>query len=117
MRKLLKIAAATGSTIVTMLLTTAKVAANNLDYDYGSDAASSALGSALCLGGSILPICGGIFGLVLGAFTIWMLIDVIQRDESVLPGKIKWLLVILLIPFGSVAYYFMRKKKLGAVSK
>jgi hypothetical protein len=44
-----------------------------------------------------------------------MLIDVIKRDEKVLPGKVKWLLVILLVPLGSVAYYFMRKKVLDAM--
>jgi len=116
MRKLVKITAAAGTILSSLGLLASKVAAQyEYDWDYDYDTADSAFGSLCCFGNIFVMICGGLLVLVLGAFNLWMLIDVIQRDEKVLPGKIKWILVILLVPFGSVAYYFMRKKTMDAM--
>lgn len=112
MKKLARVASA-ASTALACLAFSSPVAAYSYDYSY--DVADTTLGSSLCLGNIFVSICCGLGGLVLFAFNIWMLIDVIQRDEKVLPGKVKWLLVVLLIPFGSVAYYFMRKRVLDAM--
>lgn len=109
MKKFARVASAAGTALVCLAFSS-PVAAQN--YDYSFDIADTTLGSSLCLGNIFVSICCGLGGLALFAFNIWMLIDVIQRDEKVLPGKIKWVLVILLIPFGSVAYYFMRKRVL-----
>jgi hypothetical protein len=42
------------------------------------------------------------------AFTIWMVIDAIQRRSGYI-----WLMVILLLPFGAWVYYFMVRYKAG----
>lgn len=115
MRKLAKISAAAGTVLSSASLLVTKVAAQDWDWSYSS--ADAGLSSAFCFGNMIVTICCGLLGLVMLAFNIWMLIDVVQRDEKILPGKVKWLLVILFVPFGSVAYYFMRKKKMDEMSK
>ncbi|MEZ6044464.1 MAG: PLDc N-terminal domain-containing protein [Planctomycetaceae bacterium] len=52
------------------------------------------------------------------AFTIWMVIDCAMNEPSEGNDKIVWILIqILLPPFGSIAYYFVRRperiKKFG----
>jgi len=117
MRKLAKYAAAIGTAIGSALLGSTSVSATYYSSSYDSGA-GDALGSMACLGGNlIVTICSCVFGLAMTAFNVWMIIDVVQRDEKVLPGKIKWLLVVLLVPFGSVAYYFMRKRTMDAMGK
>jgi len=115
LKKIPKIGAALATTITSLLLGASQASAAS--YDYSTDL-GGAFGSTACLGGNIIvTICCGLFSLVFTAFTIWMIIDVVQRDEKVLPGKIKWLLIILLVPFGAVVYYFMRKRQMDAIGK
>lgn len=109
MKRIAKTAAAASTVLASLGLLATKVAASSYSY---STTADDTLGATFCFGNMIFTVCCGLISLVLFAFTIWMLIDVIKRDEKVLPGKIKWLLVILLVPFGSVVYYFMRKRKM-----
>ena len=116
MRKIAKYATAVGTALGTILLGAGKVSAYG-STSYSSDVADS-FGSMACLGGNlIVTICSCAFSLAITAFNVWMIIDVVQRDEKILPGKIKWLLVVLLVPFGSVAYYFMRKRPMDAMGK
>jgi len=117
MRKIAKYATAIATAVGSALVGTVNVSATSYsyDYDYG---AGDAFGSMACLGGNlIVTICSCIFSLAITAFNVWMIIDVVQRDEKVLPGKIKWLLVVLLVPFGSVVYYFMRKRPMDKMGK
>lgn len=54
--------------------------------------------------------------LVLGIFTIWMLIDAILRQDNEYPnssGKVMWILLILFIGFiPAIIYFFMVKKQI-----
>lgn len=45
--------------------------------------------------------------LPLTVFFLWMFVDCIRFE----PEKVKWILVLLIVPLGSVAYYFDRKRK------
>ena len=42
-------------------------------------------------------------------FPLWMLIDCIKHETSEGNTKLIWVLVIILAPFGSPAYFFVRK--------
>lgn len=68
--------------------------------------------SLICCGAYIIPIVLSILGLI---GWIFMLIHVIQRDESSFKeenGKLLWLLIILLTGWiGALVYYFMEYRK------
>ena len=49
------------------------------------------------------------FILVFSAFPIWMVIDCITKESSLGNDKLVWLLVIVLVPLGSLVYFFARK--------
>ncbi|MCL5093987.1 MAG: PLDc N-terminal domain-containing protein [Patescibacteria group bacterium] len=54
-----------------------------------------------------------LIAVVIGIFTLWMLIDSIIRQDADFPQgqpKIMWILLILFIPFASIAYFFMVKR-------
>ncbi len=117
MRKLAKYAVSAATAVGSLLLGVTNVSATSYSYDFDSGIGDS-FGSMACLGGNlIVTICSCVFSLAITAFNVWMIIDIVQRDEKVLPGKIKWLLVALLVPFGSVVYYFMRKRPMDAMGK
>jgi len=40
---------------------------------------------------------------------MWMLIDCVKRESNEDNNKLIWVLVILLAPFGSLIYFFVRK--------
>ncbi len=112
MKKRITKLAAAGSSVLAFLSSATSVSAQT--YDYYDDTTDSALSGMCCAGNMVVMVCGGIVSLALGAFNLWMLIDALQRDEKVLPGKVKWALLIFFIPFGSVAYFFMRKRPMDA---
>lgn len=125
MKKLAKIAAAAGSALTGLTLFATKVAAQydyDWDYSYGTtDATSGFLGlglSLLCW----IPIC--IVSIVTLIFTVLMIIDVSKRDESVLPKKTMWMVLMAVGIFVggwgfivALYYYFARKRKLDAMAK
>ena len=58
-----------------------------------------------------IPCCGGVLGLLLTAFWIWVLIDCLMRD---FPGndKVVWALVIVLLgPFGALIYLLIGRSR------
>jgi hypothetical protein len=110
--KLIKTLAAGGSAVTALIAFSSKVAAQT----YYTSSVDDAAGSAFFCGYGLFTVCLGLFSLVAFAFSIWMLIDALQRDEKVLPGKVKWALVIFFLsPIGGIVYYFTRKKKLDAM--
>jgi hypothetical protein len=116
MKKLAKAAAALSTALSSLVLGAAKVAAQT-DWDWTYDTTTSAADSgaiAAFTGMSLLcqiPMC--IIGVAGLAFTIWMIVDAAKRDESVLPGKIKWILLMVLTGWiGALIYFFARKKKM-----
>jgi hypothetical protein len=50
-----------------------------------------------------------IFILLFFAFPIWMVVDCVTKESSQGNDKIVWLLVIILLPLGSLIYFFLRK--------
>ncbi|MFC1780364.1 hypothetical protein ACFLY9_01580 [Patescibacteria group bacterium] len=122
MRKLAKTAAALSTVISTLVIGASRVVAqyyDDWDYTYTSTADEGVL--AAITGMSLLcwiPIC--ILSVVSFGFTIWMIIDVTKRDETVLPKKTMWLILMAagLVTGGwgfwvAVYYFFARKKKMG----
>ena len=106
MKKVITKIAGTGAAIVTtMIAGVTKVAAATTTSD--SVSAGTSVFMMVCW-------CGlAIIGLASLAFSVWMLIDALKRDEKVLPKKIIWALVIWFTsPIGGIAYYFMRKRVL-----
>jgi len=62
----------------------------------------------------VCQIISCVVGLGLLIFTILMIVDAAQRDEKVLPGKIKWIILMVVTGWiGALIYYFVRKKKMG----
>ena len=60
-----------------------------------------------------LGLGGGLFGLLVFIFWLWMLIDCI-RNEKDGTQRIIWALVIFFVPcVGSLIYYFVRKSSRG----
>ena len=71
--------------------------------------------------GSVLAIVGPIIGvivaicLILGAFTLWMLIDAIRRQFD---DKTLWIILIIFLgPLGAILYFFMVRRKLRRQEK
>jgi len=54
-----------------------------------------------------IAIGGGLIGLLIFIFEIWMLIDAIKNPRLEGNQRVIWVLVILLVPcLGSIIYYF-----------
>ena len=100
---------ATGATVIgTLAMMAPGVSA-------GYDAADTTADGLCCFGTIFIYICGGLVWLLAFGFSLWMLVDALQRDEKVLPGKVKWALLIFLVqPIGAILYFFMRKKQMDA---
>ena len=71
--------------------------------------------------GSVFAIVGPIIGvivaicLILGAFTLWMLIDAIRRQFE---SKTIWIILIIFLgPLGAILYFFMVRRKLRRQEK
>ena len=69
---------------------------------------------ALLTGLGLFPCCffsfGGVFGLLVTAFWIWMIIEVATKEPAHEPNKIVWLLVVILLPtLGSLIYFLVRR--------
>ncbi|MBU0975899.1 MAG: PLDc N-terminal domain-containing protein [Patescibacteria group bacterium] len=113
MKKVAKFIAGLAASTATYTLLATKVVAQ-YDWDYGYSSSSSdggflGLGLGLCCW---IPVC--LVGLVSFVFTIMMILDAVKRDEKVLPGKIKWVLLMWFTsPIGALIYFFTRKKKIG----
>jgi len=56
-----------------------------------------------------------LFGGFYTAFWIWMIADCALNERPDCHLRLLWLLVILFVPFGSVIYYFVRKRSRGEV--
>lgn len=125
MNKLAKIATGLAAGTASFAMLATKVVAQydyDWDYDYGYTAADTT-GSLFGLGFSM--VCWAImciFWLVTAVFTILMVVDVMKRDEKVLPKKTLWLVLMIVgILFGgwglivALVYYFTRKKKMDAM--
>lgn len=55
-----------------------------------------------------LPIVFGIFGIVLGVFWLWMLLDAIKHQTK---DKMMWVLLIAVLNvLGAIIYYFSEKR-------
>ena len=53
---------------------------------------------------------GGVLGLALTVFWIWMIVDCAQNETSRGNSKIVWLLIIILLNWvGAILYYFIRR--------
>lgn len=120
MKNYLRRVIAGGTTVTASFLAlSGKVAAysyDSYDYDDGS-------GIGACLG-SLSCICWipfALIGVVFFILNVWMIVDVLGRDESKLPNKTMWtvlLIVGLFVGFGWIValyYYFARKRKLDAM--
>ncbi|MDD3647111.1 MAG: PLDc N-terminal domain-containing protein [Candidatus Dojkabacteria bacterium] len=117
MKKVAKFIAGLAASTATYTLLATKVVAQydyDWDYDYGTTAGDTA-GGLFGLGLGLIcwiPIC--LVSLVSFAFTIMMIIDAAKRDEKVLPGKIKWIILMWFTsPIGALIYFFTRKKKMA----
>ena len=56
-----------------------------------------------------LGLLGGLLGIILFGFWLWMLIDCLKRKFK---DKIVWVVVMILLgPLGSILYYFLVKNK------
>lgn len=119
MKRVAKIAAAASTILTSLSLLASKVSAQyEWDYSYTTDIADTGTWAAFTGLGLLcqIPIC--IIGVAGFAFTIWMIIDAVQRDDKVLPGKIKWIILMILTGgIGSLIYFFTRKKKLDAMGQ
>ncbi len=114
-KKIAKFISTASSIIASLSLFSQKVSAQYYDWDYSSTSATDGGAWAVLTGMGLLcqiPMC--IIGIASLAFTIWMIIDAAKRDESVLPGKIKWIILMVFTGWiGSLIYFFTRKKKMG----
>lgn len=115
MKKFAKFIAGASSLVASLGLFAQKVSAQyEWDYNYSSTAADSGVSTAIAGMGLIcqIPLC--IIGLASFGFTIWMIIDAVQRDEKVLPGKMKWVILMIFTGWiGALIYFFTRKKKMN----
>jgi len=105
MKKLVTRLAGAGTSIISALV-------------FGASKVSAYTSSSTSDDGSLLLVwlpfcCSMVVGIPFLAFTIWMIVDAAKRDEKVLPGKIKWILLMVFFGFiPAVVYYFTRKKKM-----
>lgn len=54
----------------------------------------------------------GLFGLLLTAFWIWMIVDAAMNEPSGGNDKIIWIIIIVLVHWlGALIYYFARRPK------
>lgn len=63
---------------------------------------------------SLLPCCcfpfGGLIGLALTAFWIWMVVEAATKEPAEEPNKIMWVLIVVLLSYiGAAVYYFVRR--------
>lgn len=76
---------------------------------------NTAAANAAMAGLGVFMIIFIIIAIVLGIFTLWMLIDSIIRKDEEYPngsGKVMWILLIVFLGFiPAIIYYFAVKKK------
>jgi hypothetical protein len=116
MRKLAKTVAALSTVVSTLVMGASRVVAQyyeDWDYTYTSTADEGALAAITGLGLLCqIPMC--IVGVVGLAFTIWMIVDAAKRDDNVLPGKVKWIILMVFTGWiGALIYFFARKRKMN----
>ena len=63
---------------------------------------------------SFMPCCcfpfGGLIGLALTAFWIWMVVEAATKEPAEEPNKIMWVLIVVLLgAIGAAVYYFVRR--------
>lgn len=69
-------------------------------------ALSPHLASHFNVGGPDLIILLALLG---SLFFIWMLVDCVNNEPTAGNSKLIWTLIIVLVPFGSLLYFFIRK--------
>lgn len=115
MKKFAKLIAGASSLIASLGLFAQKVSAQyDWDYSYSTTVADSGVSAAIAGMGLLcqIPLC--IVGIASLGFTIWMIVDAVQRDERVLPGKMKWVILMIFTGgIGALIYFFTRKKKMN----
>lgn len=122
-----KIATGIAAATASMSIFATKVAAQydyDWDYSYGTTASDTA-GGLFGLGFSMVcwaVMC--ILWLATAVFVVMMILDVLKRDEKVLPKKTLWLVLMIagvLVGgwgfFVALIYFFTRKKKMDAMTK
>ena len=85
----------------------------------GLDALFTTLGigfGSVSLISTVVLLCCCVIGLVLIAFNVWMLVDVVKRTEAELPNKQMWMILLivgLVIGFGGIVaiVYFLGPRK------
>ncbi|MBN2015670.1 hypothetical protein JW766_02455 [Candidatus Dojkabacteria bacterium] len=117
MRKVGKIATAAGTMLASLFMGATSVSAQ-------SDSAGDVFGAGMSAFMCICYAVAIIVGLGLLVFTVMMIVDVTKRDESVLPNKTMWMVLMIVGTvvggFGwivAIYYYFARKRKLDAMGK
>ena len=101
----LKASAAAGALALYLANAAGALAQLDYTYDYTYDTGGGAAGFLVIA----MWCCGALLGLGMFVFNIWMLIHVLQHGPD--DQKILWLLLILFVPFGSVIYFFAKKKE------
>jgi hypothetical protein len=67
---------------------------------------------ALALLPCLMLVCFGIFALIMLAFWIWVIVDVVKNEPSEGNDKIVWLLVVILLSWvGALIYLLARRPK------
>lgn len=89
---------------------------DNYDY-YESGVVDGSAAAGVTAFSWIIWCCCSLLGLAMFAFNIWMLVHAIQNAAD--DQKVLWILLILFVPFGSVIYFFAKKKEFegGASAK
>ena len=118
MRKLISTLTAAAGSASLLLANASGVLAqwdDDFTYDYGYDTVDTGAAAGMTAVSWAITCCCSIFGLAMFAFSIWMLVHAIQHAPE--DQRILWILIILLVPFGSVIYFFVKKKEFDGGSK
>jgi len=97
---------------VSLFLSSATGALAQYDYEYTydtTDDAAAAAASGVFGAFWLIWCCCVLFGLVLFAFRIWMLIHAIKNAPE--DQKTLWIILVLLVPFADWVYFFTKKKE------
>ena len=110
MSKIKKLAAGILSSLAAVSFAVTKVLAQSYDYYSYSSPGTDTFFTGVSVVMLVVYCCLLIFGLIYLVFTVLMIVDVAKRpDEQA--NKVVWILVMLFIPFGTVLYYFLVKRK------
>lgn len=113
MKNLQKVLVGAGTALSFVLANSSKVLASSYISTTSDEGAGAFLGASL-----VSIICSLLIAIPLVGFWIWMLVDISKRHTTILPGKTKWIIAMLLLGTPvAIYYYFARKKKMDKMSK